>query len=240
MRVTAIVFVLLGVTSLARGAAPNSFVCKDADATFCTTNSVTKGSTDCLTKPETAYKCLKTCGFCQEKKNRVQDNIKCIDKSSTCAADATDAAACDAKPELKLACCQTCLMKKLEITGTLKCTDVWDPCASSTGTGNCCPHAPSKPNKTDSAGRKNYKTRCRTDKDTMANCMKTCDMCTTNKNNASFTRIKCADKLKKTAKKKGCRGTDNLPKCTSDPTGHAIGSCCATCIFEAIKTKATE
>lgn len=58
---------------------------------------------------------MQTFQFLCAKHVLLPDNIKCIDKSSTCAADATDAAACDAKPELKLACCQTCLMHKLEI-----------------------------------------------------------------------------------------------------------------------------
>jgi len=237
MRVAAIALLLLGVASQARGAARSSFTCADADAAFCTTNSVTKFNSDCLSKTETQSKCMKTCGFCEPKKTKVQDNIKCQDKSTTCATDVTDANSCDTKPELKLACCQSCMMKKIDISGTLTCADTWSQCTASTGAVGdmCCPQVPSKPNKTDRPGRKNHKTRCRTEALTQKNCLKSCGMCTTNtKNPSAPTRLKCADQLRQTKKKPGCTDTTEKAKCSTSAE-HAVGTCCATCIFESIQ-----
>ena len=54
------------------------------------------------------------------------------------------------------------------------------------------------------------------------------------KNPSTPTRLKCADQLKQTKKKPGCTDTTEKAKCSTSAE-HAVGTCCATCIFESIQ-----
>lgn len=237
-------FLILGLGSFAYGMLSGSFECQDADESFCTTNSVTaKGTPACKSSLEYVYKCMKTCGYCELVTDKA-DKITCEDKSKCCAEQAPDEAACEADQALKLSCCDTCMKHKYDIpiSDTLSCVDKWSQCTASTGTlaDGCCPHLPTFSNKDDKAGRKNYKNRCRGERDTQKNCLQTCDICTGRQqsdDNTSPSRFKCKDQLKETSKKDGCTADAEASKCDDLTTNSEyIFTCCATCIKRNLKT----